>query len=204
VRDTGSGMDSATVARIFDPFFTTKPTGHGLGLSAVKGIINNHGGAIQIESELGKGTTFTLVLPRVHHASGDEKRSSSPVPDLGPKRILVADDEPALLSILSRQLNRAGFEVVEAADGQEAVDTFLEHHETIDCVLLDLSMPKLGGEEAQMAMRECRRDIPIIMMSGFSEQEVVNRFRDAGIAGCLQKPVTSETLLSVVREALAG
>ncbi len=203
VSDTGSGMDAKTVGRIFDPFFTTKSTGHGLGLSAVKGIVNQHGGTIQIDSDVGKGTIFTVVLPTVKQAPCAEKKTVFSTPDIGRKRILIADDEHALRAILSLQLKHAGFEVLEAADGQEALKVFSEHRDSIDCVLLDVSMPKLTGEETQQALHVLRKDIPIVMMSGFSEQEVVDRFRDAGIAGCLQKPVSTETLLETVRNAMA-
>jgi len=203
VSDTGSGMDAETVARIFDPFYTTKVTGNGLGLSAVKGIINGHGGLIQIDSEPEKGTTFAVVLPTVKHGQYAENETASSAPDLGRKCILVADDERALRAILSRKLKHSGFEILEAADGQEAVDVFAEHHDSIDCVLLDFSMPKLDGEETQQAMHAIRNDVPIVLMSGFSEQEVVDRFRDAGIAGCLQKPIAAETLLETIRNAIA-
>lgn len=202
VSDTGEGMGAETMTRIFDPFFTTKLPGRGLGLSAVRGIISRHGGAIQLVSELAKGTTFTVILPTVEHVPCVEDVAISSAPEIGLKRILVVDDESDLLYILSRILKRAGYEVLEAGDGQEALDIFTEHSEFIDCVLLDFSMPRLSGEEVQQSIRKVSKDLPIVMMSGFSEEEVVERFRESGISGCLQKPVSSEQLLETIRNAI--
>ena len=203
VSDTGPGMDTETMEQIFDPFFTTKFTGHGLGLSAVKGIINQHGGAIKIDSEIGEGTTFTVILPTVKQVHNADEKTESSASDIRGKRILIAEDERTLRSILSRVLKRAGFEVFEAADGQEAVDIFSEHLNQIDCAVLDLSMPRLNGEETQQALHALQKDLPIVMMSGFSEQELVNLFRNAGIAGCLQKPVSNDALLDKIKDVLA-
>lgn len=202
VSDTGEGMAPSTVERIFDPFYSTKVTGHGLGLSAVKGIIKRHRGVILIESEVGHGTTFTVLLPTMDPTPENKSLAESTAPGVGAKCILVVDDEPALRTIISRKLKHAGFSILEAADGQEAVDVFSEHHNSIDCVLLDLSMPQLSGEETLSVIQKIRTDIPTIMMSGYSEQEVVDRFQDAGIAGCLQKPISSDVLLEAIQKAI--
>ena len=202
VSDTGVGMDSETVSRIFDPFFTTKSTGHGLGLSAVVGIVNQHGGVIQIDSKVGKGTTFSVILPTVKEVQSSETEKTVPTPDVGRKRVLIAEDGESVLIVLSKVLKRAGFEVFTAADGQEAVDIFSENCDVIDCALIDLNMPKLNGEETMWALRELRNDLPIVMMSGFSEQELIDRFKDAGISGCLQKPVSNNVLLDKIKNAL--
>lgn len=204
VQDDGAGMDAETLSRIFDPFFTTKFTGRGLGLSAVKGIVSQHGGAIKIDSKAGKGTTFTVVLPtseRVHRA---KKTDAPPPPDTGQKCVLIADDEKSIRDVLCLQLKHAGFKVLTASDGRQAIDVFSEHHESIDCVLLDFSMPKCSGKEAQQALHAIRAEIPIILMSGFSEQKVVDRFRDTRIAGSLQKPFSAREMLKAIRNAITG
>ena len=204
VSDTGSGIDSDTIARIFDPFFTTKFTGRGLGLSAVRGIVAKHRGGIEIDSVLGEGTTFTVVLPTTVAApNAHEEPASTPKVVSRPKRILVADDETLLRSILCRRLRHGGLEVLEAADGQEALDVFAEHGDSIDCVLLDISMPKRSGDEVQRELHAQRKDLPIVLMSGFNESEILDRFAGANIAGNLQKPITADVLLSTIRSAIS-
>ena len=203
VRDTGTGIAPKTMLRMFDPFFTTKFTGRGLGLSAVKGIITKHHGVIEIDSKVGEGTAFAILLPTTSAATSVEEPSSPDSQECAPKRILIADDEAALRSILRRRLSHVGFDVLEAADGQEAIDVFCKHRDSIDCVLLDVSMPKRNGQEVEREMHAVRADLPIVLMSGFNRHEVRNQFGEADIAGSLQKPVTKEALLSVIREAMA-
>jgi two-component system cell cycle sensor histidine kinase/response regulator CckA len=203
VSDTGTGMPPATLARIFDPFFTTKPKGRGLGLAAVQGIVRSHGGALAVESTPGEGTTFSMLLPRVALPGEAARRSAERGAVTGGARILVVDDELAVRQVLVGILEHAGYEVVEACDGQEAVDIFREQSDTIDCVLLDLSMPKLDGEEAFAQMREIRGDARVILSSGFTEQEIINRFQGAGLAGVVQKPAQIQVVLEKIAGALA-
>ena len=202
VSDTGPGMDAETRERIFDPFFTTKVTGHGLGLSAVQGIIKRHSGVILVENASVKGTTFTVVLPTVKIGLIPEEIPQPSTLKTGRKCILVADDETALREIISRKLKHAGFDILEAVDGQDAVDVFTENQASIDGALLDFSMPRLNGEETQQALHAIREDLPIVIMSGFSEKEVIDRFQEAGIAGCLQKPVSMEDLVEAIHKAV--
>ena len=204
VRDNGSGMDAATLGRIFDPFFTTKFTGRGLGLSAVKGIITGHNGVIHVDSELGVGTTFTVLLP-TQAAPHKAESTAEPVvqQEAARKRILVVDDEAPLRTVLCKRLAHNGFDVIEAADGQQAIDIFRGQPNSIDCVLLDFSMPKLSGKEVHQRMQAIRQDIPVVVMSGFNEGEILGLFNDAKLAGALQKPVAAEQLITTIRHATA-
>ena len=203
VSDTGAGMAATTCAKMFDPFFTTKSTGRGLGLAAVQGIVRRHGGAIYLEGGHGEGTKFSVLLPRVAEpelvetAVADEKTGS------GGAKILVVDDEAAVRDVFSAMLESAGYTVLRARDGQEALEIFRRKGNDIDCVLLDLSMPKLDGDEVFQELQKIRSDVRVILSSGFTEQQVLSRFQDAGLTGVLQKPIQMKDLLNKVAEALA-
>ena len=183
VSDTGPGMSPGLQAKIFDPFFTTKSTGRGLGLAAVKGIVLGHKGTIALESKPGTGTTFTVRLPRVPLSNEPAQVSRETGDGLPAARILVVDDEPAVGKTLSIILERAGYSVIRASDGQEAIDVYRLEGNSIDCVLLDLNMPKLGGDEVFRELRKIRKDACVILSSGFTEQEMIDRFQGAGLAG---------------------
>ncbi len=200
VADTGSGMSPETVAKLFDPFFTTKFTGRGLGMAAVRGIVLRHKGHIRIESELGKGTTFTVLLPSVNAPSASDWNGSSPNEPDRPKRVMVVDDEDQVRRTLARVLRSSGFDALQAENGKRAIELFQEHRDSIDCVLLDLSMPDLDGEETFRELKKIDPQVKVILNSGYAEEDILNRIDGAGFAGLLHKPTPSDILIAKLQE----
>jgi len=202
VRDSGHGMTPEVQARIFDPFYTTKFTGRGLGLAAVLGIVRGHGGALHVESETGVGTTFRLLLPP-SDVPALPRIVEPPKPRWhGDGMVLVVEDEDAVRMLAAQMLSSIGFEVLEAADGQAAVEVYAREAGRIRLVLLDLMMPRLDGAQTLQEMRRIRPDVCAIVMSGYNEQEMSQRFGDAPPAGFLQKPFVREQLFSLVSRVL--
>ncbi len=205
VADTGCGMDTETIEKIFDPFFTTKSSGPGLGMSAVMGIVRGHQGAIRLSSEIGKGTTIRVLLPAhsvVDNPFVDSEKDPAGKDWLGYGTVLFADDEEPIRTVARQMLWRLGFTVLTAADGCEALALFCEHVNEIRCVLLDLTMPNMDGEQAFRKMRLLNPDVTIILCSGYNEQEATERFADQGLAGFLQKPFNMATLGEILRDVL--
>ena len=206
VSDTGCGMDRETQARIFEPFFTTKFTGRGLGMAAVLGIMRGHRGAMKVYSEPGRGTTFRLLFPAA--PSGPDgavcPEQEREKPWRGAGTVLLVDDEETVLAVGREMLERLGFSVVTAEHGRQALELYERHREEIVCVLLDLTMPHMDGEETFRELRRMNPDVRVIMCSGYSEQEIGSRFAGKGLARALQKPYLLDDLRHAMQEALNG
>jgi len=201
VHDTGCGMDADTLARIFDPFFTTKFTGRGLGLAAVQGIVRGHRGTLKVYSSPGKGTSFKVLLP----ASEVEARRTIPVsvPHAGRNElILVIDDEEVIRRTAKSMLEQHGYSVIVAVNGREGVSMFKGLADHVAAVLLDMTMPVMGGEEAFGHLKAIRPNAKIILSSGYNEAEAVRRFTGKGLSGFIQKPYSSFTLMEKLKVIL--
>jgi CheY-like chemotaxis protein len=203
ITDTGRGMDSKTIARIFDPFYSTKGPGRGLGLAAVQGIVRSAAGELSVKSAVGEGSTFEVVFP----AARETRRPSSAEPFAeegfsGSGTILVADDEPLVRNVARVLLESAGFDVLEAANGVEAVALYRARAFEVRAVVLDVTMPGLGGVEALRMIREVDPGARVILSSGYDERDTIAQVdRDLGVE-FLQKPYRARTLLSKLRTVL--
>jgi CheY-like chemotaxis protein len=204
--DTGCGMDDATSARILDPFFSTKFAGRGLGLATVAGIVRRHRGALGVRSTPGEGTTFRIFLPCGEQRAEPDAPAAAP-PEVGPdtRTVLLVDDEEEVRAVTSHHmLERLGCRVLVAGDGREAVDVFRMYAPIIDAVLIDLTLPRMTGEQAAREIQGIRPDAAVILMSGYGEERVTGELGGNGLAAFLRKPFSVADLDSTMGRALAG
>lgn len=203
VTDNGCGMPPDVQARIFEPFFTTKLTGRGLGLAAVLGIVRAHRGAIKCYSEPGKGTAFKVLLPVAQSAVTSSTKESTPSSEWrGNGTVLVVDDEPLVLELARHMLEKMGFTVLTADNGREGLEVFRQHAGQLRCVLLDMTMPQMDGEQTYREMRRLQETVPVILMSGYNEQTATSRLAGRGLAGFVHKPYDFATLARAIRKVL--
>ena len=195
VADNGPGLDAATQQRVFDPFFSTKGPGRGLGLAAARGIMRSHHGTLLLASQPGHGTRFTLVFPPdVQPAAPVKSGAARGCAWRGSGSVLVVDDEEAVRSTAAQMIAYFGYEVTQAASGQQALDLARQRQNPFDLVLLDLTMPGMDGFATFAALRQLRPDQRIVVFSGYSAQDARQRFAGQNLNGFLQKPFSTETL----------
>jgi two-component system cell cycle sensor histidine kinase/response regulator CckA len=200
--DSGCGMEKKVMAQIFDPAFSTKARGRGLGLAAVQSIVRDMHGAIETLSMPGRGTTFRLCLPvRISHASPATLIRLDPS-EARSGRILVIDDQEGVRGMAKRALERAGHEIVLAPDGASGIEKFRKYKDVLDLVLLDLALPDMSGVRVARELREVSPLVPVIIASGYGEEEAAGRLEGIPVSGFIQKPFTSELLVDRVANLL--
>jgi two-component system cell cycle sensor histidine kinase/response regulator CckA len=205
VSDSGSGMDKETLRRLFEPFFTTKDTGKGtgLGLSTTYGIVKQSKGYIWVYSELGRGTTFKVYLPRASGASAEAVASEPAAAEIASETLLLVEDETGVRQLAKRILGKAGYRVLEAANGEDAERLFAFHGGSIDLVVTDVIMPGCGGPELLSRLQVRAPALRVLYMSGYSQQSAAGKGGgiDRGVP-FVQKPFTAAELVRHVRDAL--
>ena len=204
VADTGTGMDTATLSRIFEPFFTTKPPGQGtgLGLSVVHGIVRSHAGAILVDSQPGRGTTFQIYLPTCHGPLTAEASESQSIPHGHGEHILFVDDEAPLVEANRELLERLGYRVTGVSDPIAAISLFRIRPADFDLVMTDLLMPKLSGTELAQELLRIRPGVPILLNTGFAGRVTPETARAIGVYGLLSKPTAMGALARAVHGAI--
>jgi len=204
--DTGIGMSEDTQKKIFEPFFTTKAVGEGtgLGLSIAYGIVKSHKGFINVYSEPGQGTTFKILIPLLEEPlrTGKEAEAGPSRRRIGTETVLVAEDDVSVRKLTRIILESAGYRVIAAGDGEDAVAKFNDNRDALQLVILDMIMPKKSGREAYEAIRKIRPGIKVLFMSGYTMDIISKRELLADGMHCIFKPVSPKELLKKVREVL--
>lgn len=206
VIDTGIGMDETTRSKIFDPFFTTKEKGTGLGLSVVYGVMKNHNGFVNVESERGKGSTFNLCFPIPPESVQAEDKQIRKQEEIrgGNETLLVVEDEEALLAMAKVVLEASGYRILTAQDGLEALEVYQKHRDEIALVLTDIGLPKLGGDQLFFELKKLNPAVRVILASGYIEAQAKSEILKAGVRDFVQKPYDAVELLKKVRETIDG
>jgi CheY-like chemotaxis protein len=204
VTDDGCGMNEETRSRLFEPFFTTRFTGRGLGLSAVQGIVRGHGGGITMRTALGMGTTIKVLLPcSEREVTSPPQSSSEPAEEWsGSGLALLVDDDARVRTVTEHLLRSLGFDVCACATGLEAIREFERRATEIRVVVLDVTMPDLNGEQVLKELRRRRHDVPVLLCSGYSQEELSQRFSAEDMAAFLQKPYRFDAFRNGLRDLL--
>jgi PAS domain S-box-containing protein len=206
VTDTGCGIDDGTMKRLFDPFFTTKFTGRGLGLSAAMGVMDNHGGAIMVESEPGAGSTFTMLFPASEPSEETARRAPGATAGTPARSfsgtVLLVDDEEPVRKTCTALLGHLGLTVVEAANGEEAIEKMKTCGDDVSCAIVDMTMPGMNGIATSSALRRIRPTLRIILTSGYLQHEVESGYARENTAGFLQKPYKLSELAALLDRVL--
>lgn len=204
VKDSGHGMEPEVLERIFEPYYTTKEQGKGtgLGLSVIHGIIKNHGGDISVSSQPGKGTTFTVLLPVIDDIDVEIQPAAAGAATQGNEHILLIDDEKQIIDIEQQILERLGYKVTPKTDSEEALEEFAAQPEKFDLVITDMTMPKMTGDQLARKMMEIKRNIPVILCTGFNESITEEKALAMGIDKFIMKPIVKDELANAIRTVL--
>ena len=205
VTDTGDGINLEIIGRVFDPYFTTKDVGKGtgLGLSVVHGIVNSHHGRISVKSEAGKGTAFKLLFPAIERQIPEKSEKLQELPT-GTERILFVDDEEPMVKLNQQRLERLGYMVITKTNPSEALEFFRAKPDQIDLVITDMTMPHMTGDRLAEEILKIRRNMSIILCTGYSQRISSERAQELGIRKYIEKPIEMENLARSIREVLDG